>query len=91
MDGCLQEATEHSSSETGGCEDTAAFAEFSGCIPRSENIVSSDKGAGFGDSLEETDCHDIPWMVGCCCDHGEGSPDNYHAWKEDTRFEVVEG
>jgi len=53
--------------------------------------MSSNEGARLGDALEETYCHDIPWMVGCCRDHGEGSPDDYHAWKEDTRFEVVEG
>lgn len=53
--------------------------------------MSSDEGAGFGDSLEETDCHDVSWVTGCCRDHGEGSPDNHHTWKEDTRLEVVEG
>jgi hypothetical protein len=26
-----------------------------------------------------------------CCDHGEGSPNDHHAWEEDTRLQVIEG
>ena len=53
--------------------------------------MSPDEGTGFGDALEESDCHDIPWAMGRCRDHGEGSPKDHHAWEEDARLEVVEG
>ena len=53
--------------------------------------MRTDECARFGDSLEEANCHDIPWVFGCGGDHGESSPENHHAWEEDTGFEVIEG
>ena len=41
--------------------------------------------------MEETDCHDVSWMMGSSSDHGESSPNDHHAREEDARFEVVEG
>lgn len=91
MDCCLEESSEHSSCKTGRSEDSTSLSEFASCIPGAEDVVRSYEGAGFCDSLEEADGHDVSGVFGCCGDHGESSPDYHHAWEEDAWLEVVEG
>jgi len=90
VDSCLQESSEHSASQAGRGEDAATLAELASCVPRAEDIVCPDEGGGFGNTLEEADCHDIAWMVDGSCEHGESAPDYHHAWEEDARLKVVE-
>ena len=91
MDSGLKKASEHGTCEAGRGEDTAAFPELSSCIPRAEDVVCSDECRGFGDSLEESDCHYVAGMVDGSCDHGESTPDEHHTGEEDAGFEMVEG
>lgn len=53
--------------------------------------MGSDEGGGFGDALEEADRHDVAWVMGGGCEHGECTPGDHHAWEEDAGFEVIEG
>lgn len=53
--------------------------------------MSSDEGTGLGDTLEETDSHDVLGSFGGGCNHCESSPNNHHAGEENAGFEMVEG
>lgn len=87
----MKKASEHSTCEGGRGEDAAAFPELSSCVPRTEDVVRSDKRRGFGDALEEADCHYVAGVVDGSCDHGESTPGEHHTGEEDAGFEVVEG
>lgn len=91
MDSGLKKASEHGTCQAGRGEDTAAFPELSSCVPRTEDVVRPDECRGFGDALEEADCHYVAGMVDGGCDHGEGTPDEHHTGEEDAGFEMVEG
>ena len=91
VDPCLDESSKHCTGETAGREDATALSKLSLCIPGTQNIVCSHKGARLCKAEEEADCHDALGIGHRGRDHCEPSPENHHRREEQARTEVGQG
>lgn len=89
MNASLHDAAEQSAREAGRCEDGCALADFFRLVPRAENPLYADEAAGFEDTLEETDDHDLPGMMDESGAEGEETPCHAGGWKPDSRADLL--
>lgn len=85
----LHKPREHCSSQTTASKDRRSFAELVRLVPTSENILATNEGRSLKDSLEESDDHDLPWVVSKASTQSEQSPGSHARREIDTRRKLL--
>ena len=74
MNSALHDTAEQSPDQSRAGEDSGALANLLRLVPRAQDPLHADEAAGFENSLEETDDHDLPGVVHECRAESEKTP-----------------